>query len=206
MEQAAVARGEGASGDPAQLLVASRRLLVLDELRVPYACSAPEESQTPWQSLVGTQPSRALHWYAGPDDAAPTRRTVRGIPVSGPIASDAAVADLACRLGGRWSPWPEIEVLDADGARSSSAWRNGEGGTILPFDPDRLIVDCRAERYRELRGGASRLHGVALHAYYRVRSLLPRRVQIELRRAFSRVQARSHVSAVAGRAGAARPL
>jgi len=191
MEQVAGPREREGGSDASHLLVASRRLLILDELRVPYACAPPVGAGVTWQSLAGAQTSRALHWYSGADGIASARCTIRGIPVSGGIAGDAAVGGLVHRLGGDWSPWPALEVLDTRGMRCSSAWRNGDGGTILPFDPDRLVLDCRAERYRARHGGASAWKTFARWSYYRIRGLLPRPLQIALRRVFSRVQARA---------------
>src|SRR5205814_442682 len=61
-----------------------------------------------------------------------------------------------------------------------------EAGVFLPFDPDEVMLNFWAERY-VTRGGP----GVRQRAYYAVRPLLPRRVQIALRRLYSRVQRRT---------------
>jgi hypothetical protein len=56
----------------------------------------------------------------------------------------------------------------------------------LPVVPDEEILRLRSEAYRE----TSHARRLALRAYYALRPLLPRRVQLALRRRFSRVQAR----------------
>jgi hypothetical protein len=167
---------------------------MLDELRVPYARSDDARGGGPWQSLSAGSRTRALHWYAGEgaDDAAPARYSIRGIPIVGRVAPDRLVAGYARSLGGAWRPCPELEVLDRRRTLHASAWRSDDGGTILPFDPDELLLICRAERYRDSAAHAGEsLKALARRCYYLVRPLLPRPLQISLRRAFSRVQARA---------------
>ncbi|MBV8989550.1 MAG: hypothetical protein JO372_13415 [Solirubrobacterales bacterium] len=74
----------------------------------------------------------------------------------------------------------------------SHLYRSDQGGTILPFDPDKLITSLRSERYLRLQSsrGVS-LKRLARRAYYAVRPAMPRRVQIATRRAYSRLQART---------------
>ncbi|MGG7380201.1 hypothetical protein ACQ7B2_16075, partial [Escherichia coli] len=62
-----------------------------------------------------------------------------------------------------------------------------DGGAIrLPFDPDEALFNLRSEAY--VREGA---RAAARRAYYRMRPLLPRPLQIAARRAFSKVQGRA---------------
>src|ERR1700751_297091 len=48
---------------PALALVATRRLAVLDELRVPYR--HPADAGGRWASLSAGDPARALYWFTG---------------------------------------------------------------------------------------------------------------------------------------------
>jgi peptidoglycan/xylan/chitin deacetylase (PgdA/CDA1 family) len=60
------------------------------------------------------------------------------------------------------------------------------GEIRLPFDPDEALVNLRREAY--VREG---MRAAARRAYYRVRPLLPRPVQLAARRSFTRVQGRA---------------
>jgi peptidoglycan/xylan/chitin deacetylase (PgdA/CDA1 family) len=64
------------------------------------------------------------------------------------------------------------------------ARRRGE--IRLPFDPDEALLNLRREAY--VREG---MRAAARRAYYRVRPLLPRPVQLAARRSFTRLQARA---------------
>jgi peptidoglycan/xylan/chitin deacetylase (PgdA/CDA1 family) len=64
------------------------------------------------------------------------------------------------------------------------ARRRGE--IRLPFDPDEALLNLRSEAY--VREG---MRAAARRAYYRVRPLLPRAVQLAARRSFTRVQSRA---------------
>jgi hypothetical protein len=104
---------------------------------------------------------------------------------------ESVVGAFARSLDGDWRP--EVPVLDRTGARHASVWRSSQGGTILPFDPDELVANLRSERYRRLEGSSSGLSlaKAARDGYYRVKPVIPRRLQLALRRAFSPVQTRS---------------
>jgi hypothetical protein len=91
--------------------------------------------------------------------------------------------DAHIRLGPRWEP--DLPLRTVDGEVVAHVWRDGSGGVFLPFDPAEAITACWSEAYQQ--SGGSRL---ALRAYYRLRPLLPRGVQIRMRRAFTRIQAR----------------
>jgi peptidoglycan/xylan/chitin deacetylase (PgdA/CDA1 family) len=56
----------------------------------------------------------------------------------------------------------------------------------LPFDPDEALLNLRSEAY--VRDG---MRAAARRAYYRVRPLLPRAVQLAARRSFTRLQSRA---------------
>jgi hypothetical protein len=63
--------------------------------------------------------------------------------------------------------------------------RRDADGVLLPFDPGEVMLRFWSESYG--RSGPSAL----VRGYYLVRPLLPRRVQLRLRRAYTRVQQRS---------------
>jgi hypothetical protein len=168
-------------------LAATRALQVLDDFRVPYEDRQSAEDSGPWHRLASTNAAAALYWYAG-DDGAPGGYMLAGIPLWGRVLSDDVVSAHAARLGREWRP--ELPILQLDGEPHASVWRTPEGGTLLPFDPDELVANLRSERYLQLqRSGGASLRSGARRVYYGVRPLIPRAVQISLRRAFTRLQA-----------------
>jgi peptidoglycan/xylan/chitin deacetylase (PgdA/CDA1 family) len=80
------------------------------------------------------------------------------------------------------SPRPSL-VLD----ELRVPYRVVAGAAELPLPSNEEVVWLRSEAYRERRESRRLL----LRAYYRLRPLLPRRAQIALRRAFTRVQERA---------------
>jgi hypothetical protein len=168
-------------------LVASRRLGVLDEHRVPYEIESAENGEA-WAQLSAGGPGR-LYWRAaGPAPARPMR--VAGIPIWGRVEPDTAVEEHVRGLPGRWTR--ETPVLDERGVAHSWIWRTPAGGAVLPFDPDEILLFYRSERYRELGGQSGQvLTAAARRLYYALRPLLPRPVQISLRRRFVSVQERT---------------
>ncbi|NUR75100.1 MAG: hypothetical protein HOQ28_02285 [Thermoleophilia bacterium] len=89
---------------------------------------------------------------------------------------------------GEWEPAEAL--LDADGRPVAHVWREAGGSVFLPFSPDAALVNLWSEAYQAgaRSAGAKRL---ALKAYYRARPLLPRALQIALRRRFARIQAKT---------------
>jgi hypothetical protein len=174
----------------AKPLTATRALLLLDELRVPCAVAEREGGARAWQELSGSHGARALHWYAG-DDGVAGGYTLSGMPLWGHVVPEAIAAERAAALDGDWRP--DLPVIGADGQRHASVWRTPDGGTLLPFDPDELLTNFRSERYREMlrSSGSASLRSLARRCYYAVRPLMPRPLQIAMRRSFARVQARA---------------
>lgn len=173
-----------ATGAP---LTASRALGVLEEFRTPCDVD-PALTPEPGWALVMGRTGRALHWAV--DAGAPEAWTFAGRPLWGGVAGADAVAAFVATLDGHWRP--ELPVTDAAGRAHSWVWRADDGGTVLPFDPDDALLMCRSEAYHRVAG--ERRHGLrslARRAYYLARPLLPRRLQIALRRRFARVQARA---------------
>jgi hypothetical protein len=170
-------------------LLATRRLTVLDELRVPYNLVPSSTPVGPWAAL--SAPGRgSLHWFSGNGSARANGWQAGTLRIWGEIAAASEVAELRARLPGRWTA--RIPILDSEGCTRAWIWRSAEGSTILPFDPDELVANLRTERYQQIDSARRfSVRVVARRVYYRVRPLLPRRMQIALRRAFSRVQART---------------
>ena len=176
--------------DRAPILAATRRLAVLDELRVPYDRTDAVTPEGHWASLSAIELSQSLHWYTGGAGEVAVGWSLGAIPIWGRVAPDSATAAFVRSVPGEWTR--EIPIVDRAGAARSWVWRSSDGATILPFDPDELIANLRSEQYLTLTGSPKRaLSAFARRAYYGIRPLLPRTVQIAARRAFSRVQART---------------
>ena len=82
-------------------------------------------------------------------------------------------------------------VRDAAGREVSAVWRLPDGGLVLPFDPNEVIHGFLSEAYVAGGSAGGRLRRRALRLYYAIRPLLPRSIQIAVRRRFARIQARS---------------
>jgi hypothetical protein len=95
----------------------------------------------------------------------------------------------------KWQPL--MPVQDTRGRVVASIARAHSGSVFLPFDPDEVIQTYWSEAYARL--GASRVKtgmiALARRSYYRVRPMLPRGVQIRLRRLLVPIQARSRFPA-----------
>jgi hypothetical protein len=183
---AATAAGdEHAAGRAPQVtLTASRRLQLLDDLRVPYATTPADDDL--WHSLSAGAAPRTLYWYVG-DAGDPMSGLIGDNPFWGRVASQEAVAEFSRGLEGRWRP--DYPVLDRGGAVRSWLWTSDEGGTILPFDPDEVIANYRSERYLRICAPATAsLEAAMRHLFYKFKPLIPRRLQIAARRSYSRVQ------------------
>ncbi|MGH2887499.1 MAG: hypothetical protein ACRDPA_33175, partial [Solirubrobacteraceae bacterium] len=119
--------------------------------------------------------------------------TDRATPITlfTPVLADDKAEPL---LHGRGGAWHRARTLTAaDGSASGSIWRSDDGSVFLPFDPNDAVESFWTERYLESAAsrGVRSLRRALMVAYYRTRPLLPRTVQIWLRRRFARVQARS---------------
>jgi hypothetical protein len=171
-------------------LVATRRLGVLDEWRVPYSHAESDDSRDGWASLRALEPGRALHWFFGDGGEVADGWSLGSVRIWGRVASDSSAASFADSTQGEW--FREAPIVDRAGEVRSWTWRASNGATILPFDPDEAVATLRSERYLRLRGPRwISVTGSARWTYYTIRPLLPRRAQIGLRRAFSRIQART---------------
>jgi hypothetical protein len=109
----------------------------------------------------------------------------------GQVVPDAAAPALLRQLGRGWQPADPI--LGADGNRVAAVWRDTDGNVFLPFDPHEVMQRFWSERYRSVGQSSSTklARTVALRGYYLARPVLPRALQLKLRRAFTKVQSRS---------------
>ena len=175
--------------------ITSDRFLPLDYLRIPHRLADGTAQAQP--SSAGSAPvgfasltvddggqSPHLYWPRPGDGhlshRAPARAELAGIPIITRVVDSDT---LARSLPDGWHADPT--VTDA----SLSVWRHRDGSILLPFDPTEAIETLWSERYTSTAGGGS-VRAAAQSLYYRVRPILPRRLQIAMRRSYARVQDR----------------
>jgi hypothetical protein len=162
------------------MIRASRRFNLLEELRAPYVIA--EGGEATWSSLSGADSGRRFYWRRG--GAAPSFFTLEGVGLL-----FGSVEDYTPPAGHEWER--DEPVLDVDGELKASIWRASDGSVALPFDPDDVALQVRSERYvNAQRARSSHTKRATMSAYYGLRPVLPRSVQIALRRAYAPVQAR----------------
>jgi hypothetical protein len=176
------------------LFTSSRSSLLLDYFRIPYRVSDAVGAPAGWACLrpdrAAGREGPALYW---PTPSGPGAASYRldDIPLFGHVAPEGQSLALRAQLGDRW--WPIGTVQSERGRPAASIWREDGGSIVLPFDPDEVVLMYWSEGYKELGRPsiAGRGKRRAVKSYYRVRPVLPRSAQISMRRAFSRVQART---------------
>ena len=168
---------------------------LFDYFRVPHEHVDDEPAAPGLASLSVRGQTATLFW---PLDAGLTSERRRpnsyflgATPLFGRVASDTEVRSWLRRIGGNWRPIEDIR--NEHGILVGAVWQRNDGSTVLPFDPNELIHNFWSERYLEyVRPAAvSRLAELARRGYYRARPLLPRTVQMSMRRSYSRVQSKS---------------
>lgn len=173
---------------------ATSSFTLFDYFRVPYErCDRPAELPSGVELLRLGDREAFVAW--------PTARAGEQRQASaGSYLCDAAriFASVAARndvaawqrlLGGRWQDIREVRTTD--GTRVAAVSRRDDGSIILPFDPNEVIASFWSERYLDERPLSGRVSELARGAYYRARPLLPRRLQMAMRRSFSRVQSKA---------------
>jgi hypothetical protein len=185
---------------------ASQPLGVFDDFRVPYVVPPDDDQRTSalaagfaWaHSAADVGGSRYMYWLPAdrdrPRDVAPTPtrpHCIGDIPIFGRVLPDDVVRPRLQALGGVWRRLAAIE--SSVGGAEASVWSDDQGSLLLPFDPDEIVRNFRSERYLGIteQSSLARLIALGRAAYYRVRPLLPRSLQIAMRRAFTRVQDRA---------------
>lgn len=187
---------------------ASHPFAFFDYFRVPYdiSSSPAPRGQSPASGPVGQlypvgQPpdrARSLFWLR-PDTvrnearkACPLGRyQLADLSLFGRMALNPAVPELLRGLGKGWHLADPIN--DVSGQPVAAVWRDDDGNVFLPFDPGEVMHYFWSEKYRGVGRSAmsAAIRTVSLRSYYLARPLLPRALQLRLRRIFSRVQSKS---------------
>jgi peptidoglycan/xylan/chitin deacetylase (PgdA/CDA1 family) len=175
---------------------ASTNFTLFDYFRVPYSQSATHSDLPAGVAAVrvGDEPAPLLAWPRAELLEASRRRpasySLGRIPIFGHVADEAQLREWTSALGGTWRS--QLELRDQEGNLVAAVRQRDDGSTLLPFDPNDVVASYWTERYLEYaRPAALRLAALARRTYYRARPLLPRGVQMGMRRSFSRVQSRT---------------
>jgi hypothetical protein len=184
------------------MFATSRPFLPFDYLRVPYvvdpsvAVADPSGSAERYGRLAAASDvhGASLTWPAAdgaPADVLRIRRFRLGSCVL--HARVLPEEHLAPVLAGAGRTWRRGEPLLDSEKRVGSVWYADDGSVVLPFDPGEVVTTFWSEAYTTVTVGAGvgRARSAAMSAYYAARPLLPRSLQLGLRRAYSRVQART---------------
>lgn len=178
----------------------SHASVFFDYFRIPHRVGDVTRPELPasWgaASWDGAEDGRHLYWLRSPeadrrDATRPARHQVGDIVIFGRVVPTDVARHRLERIGPSWRP--TTPTTDADGSQVGAIWRDERGSVFLPFDPDEVIRNYWSEAYTEIGGTRAKkaLARVARTTYYAVRGLIPRRVQIAMRRSFSKVQARA---------------
>jgi hypothetical protein len=185
---------------------ASHPFAFFDYFRTPYEVRPPAQgsSHAGATAFVRTltavarsgRAARSLMWIGA--GSWPAARSAAGqlgryglgaFTFFGHVTPDAAARAM---LPGAAERWHQAEpIRTGDGSQVASVWRDSGGNVFLPFDPGEVMQLFWSEGYRDIgRSAVSAFsHAAALRGYYLVRPLLPRPVQLTMRRMFTRVQA-----------------
>lgn len=114
-----------------------------------------------------------------------------GTPIFGQVVPEGNMSSFLLGPPRRCDEIASVE--DQAGRRVAQVLRDDRGCTYLPFDPDQIVETFLSEAYhRYLPGGRGRSFvRIATQGYYALRPLLPRSVQIRLRRRYAPIQSRS---------------
>src|SRR2546429_4379025 len=178
----------------------SSPLLLFEYFGVPSSlASAPSPSDPRKNGLLGSlswvrslesgrllfRPSQDSITRISPE-LEPSGYRLRSMDLHGRVLPDSLVSAF---LDSSWAAEDSIE--DRASRHIASIWRDRDGNVFLPFDPNETVLSFWSEAY-DAPGllGVRRLRALSKAAYYHTRPLLPRGVQVSIRRSLSRVQER----------------
>lgn len=178
-----------------EVLASPQMLPLLEYFRVPYRRDAtvppPPAALEVLAWIEEERVTRALYWPARATLGVPDRYALGQITLFAAVVRDEVSAVWLDALGKGWSVI--ASVRDSDGSPVASIQEAENGSIFLPFDPGQAVECLLSERYQLVgRSAASvRTRRAGVRGYYAVRRLLPRSVQIALRRRLSALQGRA---------------
>jgi hypothetical protein len=187
---------------------ASHPFAFFDYFRIPYDVASSEALHDQFQTLAplgrlhvrgqAEDPVRSLFWLRPDMSRGSQEKTfllgryqLGDFTLFARTALNAAVPGMLHGLGHGWRP--AEAVTGADDQPVAAVWRDDDGNVFLPFDPGEVMHYFWSEKYRGIGRSAmsATVRTVSLRSYYLARPLLPRALQLRLRRVFTRVQGKS---------------
>jgi peptidoglycan/xylan/chitin deacetylase (PgdA/CDA1 family) len=160
---------------------------LFDYFRVPYRRVEPSAASLSLHRLSPRSSEATLSWpvESALEAERPSKYFLGSFQLFGRVAPDSSVRSW---LRGSWHA--AEDVCDDQGSVIGAVWRDEVGSVVLPFDPGEAIRNFWNEGYLDYarHPALGRLAALARRGYYRARPLLPRSVQMTMRRSFSRVQ------------------
>ncbi len=172
------------------MLVSSRRIELLERYRVPYVVE-PSSAPDGMIRIARADQAAPELLFVESSTATPAFWSVSGIRMYVAIRGE-QLGGQALQPAREWRD--EIAIEEVDGTRRSSIRRAGDGSLFLPFDLDAPFEALLHEAYAA-QGASGRLGATARALYYRARPLIPRPLQLALRRGFRGVQERAEFPA-----------
>jgi hypothetical protein len=169
---------------------------LFDYFRVPYNVAESRREDVPGTARLVAREGAATLWWPTRGDL-PSALDHRGsfvlnsTPLFGRVVAEAQMRAWLHRNGRSWRKAHLLRT--AEGKEVSAVWKRDDGSVFLPFDPAEVIENFWTERYQRLLDSPARARASAFarRGYYRTRHLVPRDLQMSLRRSFSRLQAKA---------------
>jgi hypothetical protein len=138
--------------------------------------------------------SPSLLWSGAetaPATGVPGRYRLRDCTFFAHVALGPTAPSVLGQLGQGWHPIEQ--VFDDAGQPCAAIWQDADGSVFLPFDPGEVMLQFWSEGYERFGRSSLAVSGrdLLLRGYYLVRPVMPRRLQLRLRRGYTRVQSRA---------------
>ncbi len=167
------------------MFVASRRIGLFERYRVPYTVDPSTSAKNVIRIARADGRGAELLSVPAALDAPAGPFVIDGAFLHAPVADTEAAA----RAAGGTREWnDETPIVDQLGVTRSAVGRDADGSVLLPFDIDAPLDALLEERYILKRHSVRQ---VATRSYYRARRVIPRQLQMTLRRRYRAIQERS---------------
>ena len=164
----------------------SRKLELLERYRVPYEVDG-QDDRGAVRLHASERPGVELVALAGGPSARAEFCFLADTPLYAAVAAQDRVDAFLASSGQDWRA--DLPITDVAGTVRAHVYRSSHGSVLLPFDVDEPLDALLRERY--VPDAARTPQATARAVYYRLRPVLPRSLQLALRRRFRTHQDRS---------------
>jgi peptidoglycan/xylan/chitin deacetylase (PgdA/CDA1 family) len=161
------------------VLSATRRVELLERYRVPYRIVGTGEPGVLRLRAAGR--AAELISLAGDPSADAEFFVLEGTRFFTALAESDAVGAVLAATGREWHA--NLPITDLNGVVRANVQRADDGSIVVPFDLDAPLDALLREQYLPAAGKTT-LQSLARAVYYRLRPVLPRPLQLALRRRF----------------------